>query len=176
MKIRRLLLWTTLCVTFSVSLAAPLSASGVPQEVRVNITRVPAGGIVVRTRERALYLKLDEARAIRFPVAVPKSQMQWQGFARINGKHLRPAWVPPAIVKRANPDLPDYIPGGHPSNPMGAAALTLNLDEYAIHGTSPAMRGSIGMAASFGCVRMLNEDVLQLYQMVSVGTPVYVGP
>jgi lipoprotein-anchoring transpeptidase ErfK/SrfK len=64
------------------------------------------------------------------------------------------------------------IPGGTPANPMGERALTLSLDEIAIHGTSQSMRKSIGTAASYGCIRMLNEDVVDLYERVSVGTPV----
>lgn len=134
------------------------------------------GTIEVRQKERALYLVLGQGRALRYPVAVPKRGMEWSGYARINGKHLRPAWSPPAIVKRHNPHLPAVIPGGHPTNPMGEAALTLDRDEYAIHGTAPNMRGSIGSAASYGCVRMLNEDILDLYRRVRRGTYVVMLP
>jgi lipoprotein-anchoring transpeptidase ErfK/SrfK len=153
-----------------------LTASSVyaaPALVATSIGGVPAGSIVIKERERALYLKIDEGRALRYRVAVPKSGMAWSGQGQIEGKHLRPAWSPPAVVKRANPHLPDLIPGGAPGNPMGAAALTLNLEEIAIHGTSASMRGSIGTAASFGCIRMLNEDILDLFNRVQVGTPVF---
>lgn len=149
------------------------AAMGAPVLVGSSIGGVPAGSIVIRERERALYLKIDESRALRYRVAVPKSGMQWSGQAYIEGKHVKPAWSPPAVVKRANPHLPNLIPGGAPGNPMGAAALTLNLEEIAIHGTSASMRGSIGTAASFGCIRMLNEDILDLFDRVQVGTPVY---
>ena len=135
-----------------------------------------AGTIEVRHGERALYFVLGQGRAIRYPVAVPKRGMEWSGYARINGKYLRPAWSPPAIVKRDNPNIPDVIPGGHPSNPMGEAALTLDRDQYAIHGTAPKMRRSIGSAASYGCVRMLNEDILDLFQRVRRGTSVLMLP
>jgi lipoprotein-anchoring transpeptidase ErfK/SrfK len=158
------------------SLFVPLLAQAAPRLVAINIANVPAGSIVIKERERALYFKLDENQAIRYPVAVPRASMRWSGQAYIESKHLRPAWSPPAVVKRANPHLPDLIPGGAPGNPMGAAALLLNLEEIAIHGTSRSMRGSIGSAASFGCIRMLNEDVLDLYDRVQSGTPVYMVP
>lgn len=130
------------------------------------------GTIVIRARERSLYYIVDGGRAIRYPIAVPRNGQEWSGYARINGKFTNPDWSPPAVVRRANPNLPDLIPGGAPNNPMGVAALTLDRDEIAIHGTTSKMRGSIGTAASFGCIRMYNEDVVDLFQRVSVGTPV----
>ena len=130
------------------------------------------GTIVIRARERALYDVVDSGRAIRYPIAVPRNGQEWSGYARINGKFTNPDWSPPAVVKRANPNLPDIIPGGAPNNPMGVAALTLDRDEIAIHGTTRKMRASIGSAASFGCIRMYNEDVADLFSRVSVGTPV----
>jgi lipoprotein-anchoring transpeptidase ErfK/SrfK len=135
----------------------------------------PAGVIIVRTAERKLYLTLGDGRAIRYPVAVGMRGRQWQGSARIDGKHVEPAWSPPAEVKRAKPSLPDVIPPG-PNNPMGLRALTLDRGEYAIHGTTQGMRASIGTAASFGCIRMYNEDVVDLFDRVSVGTTVIVMP
>ena len=115
---------------------------------------------------------VESGRAIRYPIAVPRNGQEWSGYARINGKFTNPDWSPPAVVKRANPNLPDIIPGGAPNNPMGVAALTLDRDEIAIHGTTRKMRASIGSAASFGCIRMYNEDVADLFSRVSVGTPV----
>ena len=90
----------------------------------------------------------------------------------VDGKHVRPAWSPPAEVKRNNPRLPNVIAGGSPSNPMGVAALTLSGGEYAIHGTNRP--GSIGTYASYGCIRMHNHDIADLFERVSVGTPVVV--
>ena len=110
--------------------------------------------------------------ALSYPVAVGRAGKAWSGWARINGKHVQPDWMPPAMVKQANPRLPNLIRGGAPGNPMGARALTLDRDEIAIHGTSNSMRASIGTAASFGCIRMLNEDVVDLFDRVSVGTAV----
>ena len=78
----------------------------------------------------------------------------------------------PTVGRRDHPELPDVIPGGSPHNPMGARAITLDRDEVAIHGTTRAMRASVGTAASYGCIRMLNEDVIDLFDRVSVGAPV----
>jgi lipoprotein-anchoring transpeptidase ErfK/SrfK len=130
------------------------------------------GTIVIRTNQRRLYLVLGDGSAIRYPVAVGKSGKQWFGRAMVDGKHLKPAWAPPEDVKKDNPDLPDIIPGGAPNNPMGAAAITLSGDKYAIHGTNRPE--SIGTAASYGCIRMLNEDVADLFERVSLGTTVVV--
>ena len=130
------------------------------------------GTIVVRTSQRRLYLVLGDGSAISYRVAVGKSGKQWYGQAVVDGKHRNPAWVPPEEVKKDNPDLPDIIPGGSPGNPMGAAALTLSGDKYAIHGTNKPE--SIGTAASYGCIRMLNEDVTDLFERVSLGTTVVV--
>ena len=133
---------------------------------------VAAGTIVVHTGERRLYLVLGNGEAIRYPVGVGRAGKQWAGTSRIDGKYVRPAWAPPAEVKRDNPSLPDVIPGGSPHNPMGVAAMTLAGGEYAIHGTN--MPGSIGGFVSYGCIRMYNQDILDLYARVSVGTAVVV--
>jgi lipoprotein-anchoring transpeptidase ErfK/SrfK len=132
----------------------------------------PAGTIVIRAREKKLYYTLGDGTAIRYPVAVAKHGKEWQGSARVNGKYLNPDWMPPPVVKRDHPELPNLIKGGSPRNPMGVAALTLDRDEIAIHGTTNKMRASVGTSASYGCIRMLNEDVRDLYSRVSVGTPV----
>src|SRR5438067_6414068 len=131
-----------------------------------------AGTIVVRTNERALYYVLGNGRAVRYPVGVGRAGKQWSGSAVITGKYLRPAWTPPAEVRRDKPDLPNVTPGGSGRNPMGAAALTLSRGEYAIHGTNNP--GSIGGFVSYGCIRMYNADVLDLYGRVGFGTPVVV--
>ena len=132
-----------------------------------------SGTVVVKTSERALYYVLGNGKAVRYPVGVGRAGKQWTGTAYINGKQLRPAWSPPAEVKRDKPSMPDVIPGGSPHNPMGVAALTLAGGEYAIHGTN--MPGSIGGFVSYGCIRMYNADISDLYERVSVGTPVVVS-
>jgi len=132
-----------------------------------------SGTVVVKTSERVLYYVLGNGKAMRYPVGVGRAGKQWTGTARISGKYLKPAWSPLEEVKRDKPSLPNVIPGGSPSNPMGAAALTLSGGgEYAIHGTSnPA---SVGGFVSYGCIRMYNADVLDLYNRVSWGAPVVV--
>lgn len=135
---------------------------------------VEAGTIVVSTSERRLYLVLGDGRALRYRVAVGKPGRQWFGQRVIDGKYVEPAWSPPPEVKRDLPHLPAVIPGGAPNNPMGARALTLSGGEYAIHGTSASMRASIGRSASYGCIRMLDEDIIDLYGRVRVGTRVVV--
>ncbi|HEY7248831.1 MAG TPA: L,D-transpeptidase [Xanthobacteraceae bacterium] len=130
------------------------------------------GTVVVKTAQRSLYYVLGNGRALRYPVGVGRAGKQWSGVAIINGKYLRPAWTPPAEVKRDKPNLPNVIRGGAGNNPMGAAALTLSAGEYAIHGTNNP--SSIGGFVSYGCIRMYNQDVLDLYGRVGFGTPVVV--
>ncbi|TGN43194.1 L,D-transpeptidase [Paracoccus liaowanqingii] len=130
------------------------------------------GTVIVRTSERKLYLVLEGGRAMRYVVGVGRLGRQWTGASFIDGKHLRPHWAPPAAIKLNNPNIPDIIPSGSPANPMGAAALTLSGGEYAIHGTNRP--DSIGRFVSYGCIRMYNEDILDLFDRVDVGTLVVV--
>src|SRR6516165_7270608 len=123
-----------------------------------------SGTVVVKTSERTLYYVLGNGQAVRYPVGVGRVGKQWTGTAIISGKQLRPAWSPPADVRRDKPWLPDVIPSGSPSNPMGAAAMTLSAGQYAIHGTNNP--GSIGGQVSYGCIRMYNADILDLYGRV----------
>jgi lipoprotein-anchoring transpeptidase ErfK/SrfK len=134
---------------------------------------VMPGTIVVKTSERRLYFVRGDGTALRYPVAVGRPGQQWFGEAYVQSMHVRPAWSPPEEVRRDNPRLPDVIPGGAPNNPMGERALVLQ-DEYAIHGTNRP--SSIGTFASYGCIRMRNEDVVDLFQRVQVGTRVVVRP
>jgi lipoprotein-anchoring transpeptidase ErfK/SrfK len=131
-----------------------------------------SGTIVVKTNERALYYVLGNGKALRYPVGVGRRGKQWSGTAYITSKQLKPAWSPPAEIRRDKPSLPAVIPGGAPSNPMGAAAMTLSGGEYAIHGTNSP--GSIGGFVSYGCIRMYNADILDLYNRVGWGTTVVV--
>jgi len=131
-----------------------------------------AGTILIRTNERRLYYVMGDGRAVRYPVGVGKAGKAWTGTSRIDGKYIKPAWSPPADVKRDHPRLPDLIAGGSPRNPMGAAAMTLSGGQYAIHGTN--VPGSVGGFVSYGCFRMYNQDVLDLYSRVGVGTSVVV--
>ena len=159
----------------SVSATLALMAIGAAAEARTVVdfpSQYPAGTIVISQSAHRLYLVLDPRSAIAYPVAVAKPGKEWSGYARVDGKYVEPAWAPPAVVKRDHPELPDLIPGGSPHNPMGARAITLDREEVAIHGTTAAMRPSVGTAASYGCIRMYNEDVIDLFDRVSVGSPV----
>jgi lipoprotein-anchoring transpeptidase ErfK/SrfK len=130
------------------------------------------GTIVVKTSERKLYLVLPDGQAVRYPVGVGKAGKQWAGVTKIDGKYRQPAWAPPDDVKHDNPNIPDVIAGGSPANPMGVAAMTLAGGEYAIHGTNRP--NSVGGYVSYGCVRMYNEDITDLFDRVPVGTKVVV--
>ena len=155
-------------------MVAGLAASS-PAEAREFVAfrdSYSAGTVVVRTSERRLYYVLGDGRALRYPVGVGMAGKQWSGTTMISGKHYRPDWSPPSDVKRDKPFLPNLIPGGSGKNPMGAAALTLAGGQYAIHGTN--MPGSVGGFVSYGCIRMYNADVVDLYGRVGVGTTVVV--
>ena len=135
-------------------------------------SRHSPGTVVVVTHQRRLYYVLGHGQAIRYPVGVGRAGRQWAGITRIDGKYIQPAWSPPPEMRRDKPSLPYVIPGGSPRNPMGVAALTLADGQYAIHGTN--VPGSIGGNVSYGCIRMYNEDVTDLYGRVQVGTTVVV--
>ena len=157
-------------------LSAPLGAAKANTHLVAFHSGYDAGTIIISMSQRKLYLVLEDGRAIQYPVAVAKPGKEWLGPTRISGKYFHPDWAPPAIVKRDHPELPGMIPGGSPRNPMGVAAITLDRDEIAIHGTTSRMRASIGSRASYGCIRMLNEDVADLYGRVDVGTTVVMQP
>lgn len=154
---------------FAFLATAPSAAAGKVVAFKSNIAR---GTIVVRTNERRLYLVTGRGRAIRYPVGVGRAGRQWAGTSVIKGKHVSPNWAPPPAIRRDQPDLPAVIPGGAANNPMGVAALTLSGGDYAIHGTNAPK--SIGRFVSYGCIRMLNEDIADLFKRVRVGTRVVV--
>lgn len=160
-----------LAATIGVGILGTTAAEARPDVVSFRGDYSP-GTIVVKTGERRLYLVVDQSHAVRYPVGVGKTGKQWAGVTRINGKYRNPDWSPPAEVKRDKPSMPSMIPGGSPHNPMGVAAMTLAGGEYAIHGTN--MPGSVGGFVSYGCIRMLNPDITDLYQRVSVGATVVV--
>jgi len=164
----------SLAVVAAVVVLAAVDTAQRPAQAQATVAfhGYPVGTIVVMTNQRRLYYVVAQDRAISYPVGVGKAGQQWSGTASITGKYIRPAWSPPADIKRANPKLPNVIEGGSPRNPMGAAALTLSGGEYAIHGTNAP--GSIGGFVSHGCIRMHNAHVLDLYARVSVGTQVIV--
>jgi lipoprotein-anchoring transpeptidase ErfK/SrfK len=136
---------------------------------------LPPGSIVVRTGERRLYYVLPGGRAIQYAVGVGKEGFEWSGRDRITRKQHWPDWRPPrAMIVRERAkgrEIPEYMPGGI-ENPLGARALYIGSTEYRIHGTSQP--GSIGLAVSSGCIRMLNEEVIDLYNRVKIGALVVV--
>jgi lipoprotein-anchoring transpeptidase ErfK/SrfK len=160
-------------VTLSIALIAAFALPAPPAGARdlVAYDRFSPGTVVIETDARRLYFVLNDGRAVRYSVGVGKAGMQWSGRSRITGKFIKPDWVAPEDIRRANPRLPAMIPAGSPSNPLGAAALTLH-DDYAIHGTNRP--DSVGRFVSHGCIRMHNADVMDLFRRVSVGTPVIV--
>jgi lipoprotein-anchoring transpeptidase ErfK/SrfK len=129
------------------------------------------GTIVVDTAERRLYLVLDDNRAMRYGIGVGRPGFEWSGTKTITRKSEWPDWRPPAQMRKRRPDLPAFMPGG-PQNPLGARAMYLGSSLYRIHGSNEPE--TIGQAVSSGCIRMMNDDVIDLYERVRVGTRVIV--
>ncbi len=134
-------------------------------------TNEPAGTIVVDTADRYLYLIQGNNRALRYGIGVGREGFQWQGLLRVSRKSEWPDWTPPPEMIQRQPYLPRFMAGG-PGNPMGARALYLGATVYRIHGTNQPQ--TIGSAVSSGCFRLANNDVMDLYERVPVGTKVVV--
>lgn len=138
-----------------------------------------AGTIIIRTSERALYRVLGGGKAKRYLVAVGKEGFSWSGTARVGRKAVNPTWTPPPEMIERTPKYAQWaggMPGGIPANPLGPRAMYLYNRSgdtgFRIHGTNAP--GSIGSAASSGCIRMLNNEVIDLYNMTRSGTKVIV--
>jgi lipoprotein-anchoring transpeptidase ErfK/SrfK len=129
------------------------------------------GTVIINTSERRLYYVLGGGRALRYAVGVGREGFQWSGIEKISNKQEWPDWRPPEDMLRRRPDLPRYMAGG-PGNPLGARALYLGASIYRIHGSNEPE--TIGRAVSSGCIRMHNDDVVDLYNRVKVGTQVVV--
>jgi lipoprotein-anchoring transpeptidase ErfK/SrfK len=129
------------------------------------------GTIIIDTPSRFLYLVQSGGTAIRYGIGVGRPGFTWAGMKTVSMKREWPDWRPPPEMLKRRPDLPRYMEGG-PDNPLGARALYLGSSLYRIHGTNEPH--TIGRAVSSGCIRMLNEDVVDLYNRVKVGTPVVV--
>ena len=130
------------------------------------------GQIIVSFGDRRLYLITHQGQAISYPVAVPANEARWQGSTIVSEKRVNPTWTPTPDMRAKNPHLPNFVPGGHPLNPLGDRAMYLGASAYRIHGTDAPW--TIGQAVSHGCIRMYNEDVHDLYPRVPVGTHVTV--
>lgn len=133
------------------------------------------GSILVQTRERKLFFVLPDKKAIAYPVGVGREGFTWSGTNRVARKAVWPDWRPPANMiereERRGNFIPAFMPGG-PKNPLGARALYIGATEFRIHGTTQPW--SIGQALSSGCIRMLNEHVIDLFEQVQVGAVVVV--
>jgi lipoprotein-anchoring transpeptidase ErfK/SrfK len=126
---------------------------------------------VVETSERHLYLVQPGGRALRYGIGVGRDGFQWQGLLSITKKAEWPDWTPPPEMIARQPYLPRFMAGG-PGNPLGARAMYLGGTVYRIHGTNQPQ--TIGTAISSGCFRLVNNDVMDLYDRVPVGTKVIV--
>ncbi len=130
------------------------------------------GEIVVSFGDRRLYYVDGKGHALAYPIAVPREDARWAGVTVISEKKVNPAWTPTPHMLAKNPNLPSFVPGGHPMNPLGVRAMYLAGGEYRIHGTDAPW--TIGTAASSGCVRMFNKDAIDLFERAKVGARVTV--
>jgi lipoprotein-anchoring transpeptidase ErfK/SrfK len=154
---------------------------GAPKELPQNLrkqlvdfaTKEPAGTIVIDTPHTYLYLTLGNGKAIRYGIGVGREGFTWAGTERVSKMKEWPDWFPPAEMIERQPYLPRVMAGG-PGNPLGARALYLGNTLYRIHGTNQP--STIGSFVSSGCIRLLNEDIEDLFDRVQVGTRVVVLP
>jgi lipoprotein-anchoring transpeptidase ErfK/SrfK len=130
------------------------------------------GQIIISFGDRRLYWTVGKGQAISYPIAIPKGDARWSGVLSVSQKRVNPDWTPTAQMRRENPKLPAYVPGGHPRNPLGVRALYLGGTLYRIHGTDAPWL--IGQEVSHGCIRMHNADVIDLYNRARIGTRVTV--
>jgi lipoprotein-anchoring transpeptidase ErfK/SrfK len=129
------------------------------------------GTIIVDTPGKYLFLVQEDGKALRYGIGVGRPGFTWAGVKTVSQKREWPDWRPPEEMLKRRPDLPTFMPGG-PDNPLGARALYLGSSLYRIHGSNEPW--TIGTAVSSGCIRMRNEDVIDLYERVKVGTKVVV--
>lgn len=152
-----------------------LSRKTTHEVVAWNESKYPVGSLVVRTPERALYYISAKGEAIRYSVGVGREGFQWSGQSKIIGKQEWPTWRPPQVMIEREAAkghyLPEMMPGG-PENPLGARAMYIGGTMFRVHGTNN--EASIGGAVSSGCIRMMNADVIDLYDRVKVGAPIFV--
>src|SRR3984893_15012905 len=141
------------------------------REVVSFVSQYKPGTIYINTAERRLYLVLPQGQALRYGIGVGRDGFRWSGVLRISAKKEWPSWTPPSQMLARRPDLPRHMAGGI-ENPLGARAMYLGSTLYRIHGSNEPE--TIGQAVSSGCFRMTNEDVVDLYNRVSVGTTVVV--
>ena len=146
-------------------------ASATPRELVQFDPRYAPGTIIISTEERRLYYVTGRGEAIQYGVGVGRPGFEWSGTRTVTMKREWPDWRPPAQMLRRRPDLPRHMVGGL-DNPLGARAMYLGGSLYRIHGSNEPE--TIGQAVSSGCIRMTNEDVIDLYNRVKLGTKVVV--
>jgi lipoprotein-anchoring transpeptidase ErfK/SrfK len=129
------------------------------------------GTIIISTGQRRLYLVLGNGQALSYGIGVGKEGFAWSGVTQVSAKREWPDWTPPDQMLQRRPDLPRHMAGGI-DNPLGARAMYLGSSLYRIHGSNEP--DSIGRASSSGCIRLTNEDVIDLYNRVSIGATVIV--
>lgn len=149
--------------------------SAIPREIVHFSEAQPKGSIVINTTERRLYYILGGGRALRYAVGVGKEGLEWSGRDMISSKKNWPDWRPPAEMRSREASkgrvLPAHVEGG-PNNPLGARALYIGNTLYRVHGTNQPW--TVGQANSSGCIRMTNEDVIDLYGRVKIGAQIIV--
>jgi lipoprotein-anchoring transpeptidase ErfK/SrfK len=143
----------------------------VPRETVQFREKHAAGTILVRQREKRLYYVNGDGTAIRYAIAVGREGAAWAGTSSVSDKREWPDWTPTANILARQPDLPRHVEGG-PANPLGARALYLGQTMYRIHGTNEPWR--IGEEASSGCIRLTNDDIVDLYNRTRLGATVIV--
>lgn len=129
------------------------------------------GTVVINTGQKFLYFVLPGGMALRYGIGVARQGFEWSGTHKISAKRKWPSWTPPAEMRQRRPDIPAFMEGG-PKNPMGARGLYIGSTLYRIHGTTEPW--SIGGNVSSGCIRLTNEDVIDLYARVKIGAKVVV--
>src|SRR5947208_2424912 len=134
-------------------------------------TNQKPGTIVVSTAQRRLYLVLGNGQALSYAIAVGAAGYAWSGISQVTDKREWPDWTPPEEMLQRRHDLPRHMAGG-PDNPMGARAIYLGASLYRIHGSNEPDK--IGQAVSSGCIRLTNQDVIDLYNRVQIGATVIV--
>ncbi|HHS82745.1 MAG TPA: L,D-transpeptidase [Devosia sp.] len=154
------------------SAPAGVRKSGIPRTIVDYQTDLAPGSIVVETSERRAYFVLPNGKAMRYGIGVGRDGFTWRGRHRLTRKAEWPGWTPPAAMRKRQPGLPAYMPGG-PDNPLGARALYIGNTLYRLHGTSEPW--TIGQAVSSGCIRLTNEDIIDLYDRVKVGALIVVN-
>ena len=157
------------------SLYTPQETPGTSRRTVDFYEPMAAGSILIRTSERRLYYVLPNSKAIMYPVGVGREGFTWSGQDSITRKATWPDWRPPKVMiereAKKGHVIPAFMPGG-PENPLGARALYIGDTEYRIHGTTQPW--SIGQAVSSGCIRMMNDEVIDLFNRVEIGATVIV--